>query len=95
MRLASAARVVAWLAGGLLILGGVALLLDREGAVADRWLGVSLAGLGLFVGFVLWMLADLWEAQRLREIAEEANRARLREASGSVWPADPAARPRS
>ena len=85
MPLAATARVVSWVAALLVVFPGVALLLRDGATTADRWLGVALVSLGLLAGFLLWMVTDLWEARRLAELAEVAER-RRRADEPPAWP---------
>jgi uncharacterized membrane protein YqaE (UPF0057 family) len=83
--LAATARVVSWVASLLVVFPGVALLLRDGATTAERWLGVALVSLGLLAGFLLWMVTDLWEARRLAELAEVAER-RRRADEPPAWP---------
>jgi hypothetical protein len=83
--LAATARVVSWVAALLVVLPGIALLLRDDATTAERWLGLALVSLGLLAGFLLWMVTDLWEARRLAELAEVAER-RRRADEPPAWP---------
>ena len=85
------ARVVAWVAAALVVLPGLALLVRDGGTTGERWLGLALVSLGLLAGLLLWMVADLWEAWRRRELAESVERRRRADAL-SGWPDPPSAR---
>jgi uncharacterized membrane protein YqaE (UPF0057 family) len=89
--LAAIARVVSWIAALLVVFPGAALLLRDGATTAERWLGLALVSLGLMAGLLLWMVTDLWEARRLGELAEVAERRRRADAL-SGWPDDPSAR---
>ncbi len=88
----SIARAVAWIAGGFLALSGAVLIFQAEADRIDRWNGIGLIALALLFGCLIWLVADLWDAHRDREQAEQARREREYEQAAAGWPRDPSAR---
>ena len=86
---AKIARTVAWVAGGFLALRGAVLVFHRDAVAADRWDGIAHVAVALLLGCLVWLAADLWDAQRGRETAEEANREREYERLAADWPHEP------
>lgn len=86
---ATIARTVAWVAGGTLALSGIVLIFQADADRIDRWNGIGVISLALLFGCVIWLFADLWDAQRDRELAERANREREYEQAAVAWPHEP------